>query len=89
MSLERFAESRALTLGVELELQLVSLHDYDLTPAADDLLRMLGRRKGPGSVVPESSASATERTASKFDSSSARVSGSRRIIRVWRAGPAS
>lgn len=53
MSLETFATSRALTLGVELELQLVSTHDYDLTPAAADLLRLLGKRKGPGSVVPE------------------------------------
>ncbi len=53
MSLETFTTSRALTLGVELELQLVSTHDYDLTPAAADLLRLLGKRKGPGSVVPE------------------------------------
>lgn len=34
----RFASSRPLTLGVELELQLVSLRDYDLTRAATDLL---------------------------------------------------
>jgi glutamate---cysteine ligase / carboxylate-amine ligase len=53
MSLERFATSRALTLGVELELQIVSMHDYDLAPGAADLLRVLGKRKGPGSVVPE------------------------------------
>ncbi len=53
MSLETFATSRALTLGVELELQIVSTHDYDLAPGAADLLRVLGKRKGPGSVVPE------------------------------------
>ena len=53
MSLERFAESRPLTLGVELELQIVGTHDYDLAPGAADLLRVLGRRKLPGSVVPE------------------------------------
>lgn len=34
----RFTPSRPLTLGVELELQLVSLRDYDLTRAATDLL---------------------------------------------------
>ena len=33
-----FTSSRPLTLGVELELQLVSLRDYDLTRAATDLL---------------------------------------------------
>lgn len=53
MSLEAFATSRPLTLGVELELQIVSTHDYDLAPGAADLLRLLGARKGPGSVVPE------------------------------------
>lgn len=53
MSLENFATSQALTLGVELELQIVSTHDYDLSPGAADLLRLLGKRKGPGSVVPE------------------------------------
>jgi carboxylate-amine ligase len=53
MSLERFSDSRPLTLGVELELQIVGTHDYDLTPAAADLLRILDRRGLPGSVVPE------------------------------------
>lgn len=54
MSLEAFHQSRALTLGVELELQIVSTHDYDLTPAAADLLRVLGtKHRLPGSVVPE------------------------------------
>jgi carboxylate-amine ligase len=53
MSLENFATSKPLTLGVELELQIVSTHDYDLAPGAADLLRLLGKRKGPGSVVPE------------------------------------
>jgi len=53
MSLEAFTQSRALTLGVELELQIVSTHDYDLTPAAADLLRVLGKHKLPGAVVPE------------------------------------
>ena len=32
MTLEAFQPSAALTLGVELELQLLSTHDYDMTP---------------------------------------------------------
>ncbi|MCU0967850.1 MAG: YbdK family carboxylate-amine ligase [Rubrivivax sp.] len=53
MSLEPFATSKPLTLGVELELQIVGTHDYDLAPGAADLLRVLGRRRLPGNVVPE------------------------------------
>src|SRR5438067_522081 len=43
MPLEAFAASDALTFGVELELQLVSLSDFDLTPVSTDLLHLLGR----------------------------------------------
>jgi glutamate---cysteine ligase / carboxylate-amine ligase len=53
MTLSRFAQSRPLTLGVELELQIIGTHDYDLSPVASDLLRQLGRRRLPGAVVPE------------------------------------
>lgn len=53
MPLEPFAVSRPLTLGVELELQLVNTHDYDLSPHAKDLLRMLEGVKLPGDVKPE------------------------------------
>lgn len=53
MSLGTFTTSKPLTLGVELELQIVGTHDYDLSPAAADLLRVLGKRKLPGNVVPE------------------------------------
>jgi carboxylate-amine ligase len=53
MSLEAFADSRSLSLGVELELQLVNHHDYDLTPAARDLLRLVDKHKLPGQVTPE------------------------------------
>jgi carboxylate-amine ligase len=53
MSLEPFAKSDALTMGVELELQLVSLSDFDLTAASPDLLELLGRKPFPGSVTPE------------------------------------
>jgi carboxylate-amine ligase len=53
MALEAFSKSDALTLGVELELQLVSLSDFDLIDASPDMLDLLGRRRFPGNVVPE------------------------------------
>ena len=36
-----FRESQPLTLGVELELQLLSRRDYDLTRGATDLMQAL------------------------------------------------
>ncbi|GAP34513.1 YbdK family carboxylate-amine ligase [Piscinibacter sakaiensis] len=53
MALEAFKPSDALTLGVELELQLVSTHDYDLAPQAEDLLRVLRNHSGAWDVKPE------------------------------------
>ncbi len=53
MPLEAFATSNPLTLGVELELQLVSLSNLDLIDASPDMLELLGRRSFPGNVVPE------------------------------------
>ena len=53
MPLEPFAKSDALTMGVELELQLVSLSDFDLSPESPDMLNLLGRKPFPGNVTPE------------------------------------
>jgi carboxylate-amine ligase len=53
MPLANFAASSALSIGVELELQLVNRHDYDLCTAGPDLLRLLGRASHPGEVKPE------------------------------------
>jgi len=53
MPLEAFATSEPLTFGVELELQLINLSDFDLTPASVDLLDLLGRKPFPGNVTPE------------------------------------
>jgi carboxylate-amine ligase len=53
MPLESFASSQSLTMGVELELQLVSLSDFDLVAASPDMLELLGRRPFPGNVTPE------------------------------------
>ena len=53
MALQAFTVSEPLTLGVELELQLVSTHDFDLAPQAEDLLRVLKNHTGTWDVKPE------------------------------------
>jgi carboxylate-amine ligase len=53
MPLEPFGQSAALTFGVELELQLVNLSDFDLADASPDLLYLLDRKPFPGNVTPE------------------------------------
>ena len=53
MPLEPFKTSDALTLGVELELQLVNLSNFDLTDASSDMLHLLRRASLPGNVTPE------------------------------------
>ena len=58
--LEPFQKSAALSLGVELELQLVNTHDYDLAPYAEDMLRLMEKIPLPGSVVPEMTSSMIE-----------------------------
>lgn len=60
MSLEAFQHSEPLTLGVELELQLVNTHDYDLAPYAEDMLRLMHSMPLPGTVVPEMTSSMIE-----------------------------
>ena len=62
MTLEAFAPSQPLTLGVELELQLLSTHDYDLTPYAANMLRLMRQHHPdlPGTVVPEMTRSMIE-----------------------------
>jgi carboxylate-amine ligase len=53
MALADFTPSEPLTLGVELELQLVGTHDFDLSPQAQDLLRLLEKHPGAWDVKPE------------------------------------
>ena len=60
LPLEPFNKSVALSLGVELELQLVNTHDYDLAPYAEDMLRLMAQTALPGSVVPEMTSSMIE-----------------------------
>lgn len=60
MPLETFKTSNPLTMGVELELQLVNTHDLDLSSSANDLLALLGRHPFPGTVTPEMTQSMIE-----------------------------
>jgi len=53
MPLDAFHPSSPLTFGVELELQLVSLSDFNLTAASPDLMHLLKRKPFPGNVTPE------------------------------------
>src|SRR5471030_959956 len=53
MSLEPFINSEPFTFGVELEIQVVNTHDYDLTKAASDLMRLIKGEKIPGNITPE------------------------------------
>jgi glutamate---cysteine ligase / carboxylate-amine ligase len=60
MPLGPFGKSEALSLGVELELQLVNTVDFDLTSSATDLLELLSRKPFPGTVTPEMTQSMIE-----------------------------
>jgi len=53
MATLEFTPSPALTLGVELELQLVQSHDYDLARDAAELLSRLEKVRLAGAVKPE------------------------------------
>ena len=59
-ALEAFGKSAALSLGVELELQLVNTHDFDLAPYSDEMLRLRAKIPLPGAVVPEMTSSMIE-----------------------------
>jgi glutamate---cysteine ligase / carboxylate-amine ligase len=53
MATLEFTASADLTIGVELELQLVQAHDYDLARDAAELLARLDKLKLAGAVKPE------------------------------------
>lgn len=53
MPLPEFAASRSLSIGVELELQLLNLSDFNLAAVSGDLMEVLRRRPFPGVVTPE------------------------------------
>jgi len=58
--LEAFKGSDALSLGVELELQLLDRSDYDLAAVAEDLLGVVAARVHPGEIKPEMTQSMIE-----------------------------
>jgi len=60
MPLETFKSSDSLTMGVELEMQLVNTFDLDLSSSANDLLELLSRKPFPGVVTPEMTQSMIE-----------------------------
>ncbi len=80
MALEAFRASAPLTLGVELELQLVNTHDYNLAPYADNMLRLMAKLPLPGAVVPEMTSSMIE-ISTGICHSSAEVLGELTLIR--------
>ena len=55
-----FKPSDPLTLGVELELQLVNTRDWNLTRGASDLLAAVAKKKHPGEIKPEITESMVE-----------------------------
>ena len=68
MALEPFKAGTALTMGVELELQLVNPSDFDLEPMASDMLHLLSRKPFPGDVKPEITESMIEVSTDVHDS---------------------
>ena len=81
--LEPFNKSVALSLGVELELQLVNTHDYDLAPYAEDMLRLMAQTPLPGSVVPEMTSSMIEISTGICHSARTCSRSSRRSATRW------
>jgi glutamate---cysteine ligase / carboxylate-amine ligase len=53
MALIPFQQSDALSIGVELELQLINLSNFDLSASSPDVLHLLGKHDFPGGVTPE------------------------------------
>jgi carboxylate-amine ligase len=49
----QFGASKALTMGIELELQILNRRDCDLTVGASDLIRVVERSGHPGDIKPE------------------------------------
>jgi carboxylate-amine ligase len=55
-----FKRSEPLTLGVELELQILNSRDFNLTRGAPDLLALVGKKPHPGDIKPEITESMVE-----------------------------
>jgi carboxylate-amine ligase len=60
MAALRFSHSEPLTLGVELELQILNSRDFNLTRGAPDLLALVEKEPHPGEIKPEITESMVE-----------------------------
>jgi carboxylate-amine ligase len=84
-ALPPFRQSPALSLGVELELQLVSLRDFDLTRAATDLLGSLVADGSQGDIkleITESMIEISTLPQSSVDGIASDLAGLRDILRA-------
>lgn len=52
-ALPAFKENKTFTMGIELELQLVNLQNYNLAMEAKDFLRRVSEVSHPGKIIPE------------------------------------
>ena len=78
-----FAPSESLSLGIEVELQLVRAHDRDLAHEAGDLIDRLAKVKLPGEVKPEVTLSMIELNSSVqrgFDGALAELEAQRAAV---------
>lgn len=81
--LGEFSHSEALTLGVELELQLVSLRDFDLTRGATDLMAGLRHDERHGEIkleITESMIEINTRPRAQVDDIAADLDGLRALL---------
>lgn len=60
MGLGQFKNSKAYTMGVELELQLINLSNFDLSASSPDLIYLLNKSYFPGNLTPEMTESMIE-----------------------------
>ena len=74
-----FKESKALSVGVELELQIVNRRDYNLSRGAPDLLHVLEKIDCPGEIKPEITEGMIEINSSVHDSYATLIVELRRI----------
>jgi carboxylate-amine ligase len=81
-----FTKSRPLSMGVELELQILNTRDYNLFRGADDLLKLAAKADHPGDIKPEMTESMIEVSTAVVHDSYASLSQELTSIRDVMAG---
>lgn len=71
--LPQFKENKSFTMGVELELQLVDLQNFNLAMEAKDFLRRVSEISHPGKIIPEITQSMIELNSSVHESYSSLI----------------